>query len=85
MVVQVLYSVQGIWNVLHYDAVWKTLETYGSYHGMHWNTMEDHPELNGRERKHIETTGYHTVQAWLTPTLTHVITRNPVTSGAKDK
>ena len=85
MVVQVLYTVQGIWNVLHYDAIWKTLETYGSYHGMHWNTMEDHPELDGRERKHVETTGYHTVQARLTPTLTHVITRNPVTSGAEDE
>ena len=29
-VVRVLYTVQSIWNVLHYDATWKTLESYGS-------------------------------------------------------
>jgi hypothetical protein len=85
MVVQVLYTVQGIWNVLHYDAIWKTLEMYRSYHGTHWNTMEDHSELDGRERKHVETTGYRTVWARLTPTFTHIVMCNPMTSGAKDE
>ena len=85
MVVQVLYTVQGIRNVLHYDAIWKTLEMYRSYHGTHWNTMEDHSELDGRERKHVETTGYRTVWARLTPTFTHIVMCNPMTSGAKDE
>ena len=47
--------------------------------------MEDCPELDGKEEKLVETTGYRTVQAWLTPTLTHVVTRNPMTSGAKNR
>ena len=56
-VVRALYTVQGIWNVLHYDATWKTLETYGRYYRRCWNTMEYHPELDRKERKHVETTG----------------------------
>ena len=47
--------------------------------------MEDCPELDGKEEKLVETTGYCTVQARLTPTLTHVVTRNPMTSGAKNR
>ena len=84
-VVRVLYTVQDIWNVLHYDATQKTLELYGNYRRRCQNTMEDRPELDGKEEKLVETTGYRTVQARLTPTLTHVVTRNPVTSGAKNR
>ena len=56
-VVRALYTVQSIWNVLHYDATQKTLETDGSYYGRYWNTMEYHPELNGSGWKLVETTG----------------------------
>ena len=44
--------------------------------------MEYRPELDRREWKHVETTGYHTVWAQLAPTLTLIVTRDPVTSGA---
>ena len=47
--------------------------------------MEDCPELDGKEEKLVETIGYRTVRARLTPTLTHVITRDPVTSGAENR
>ena len=33
-VVRVLYTVQGIQNVLHYDAIQKALESYGSYQNL---------------------------------------------------
>ena len=33
-VVRVLYTVQGIRNVLHYDMIWKALELYGSYQNL---------------------------------------------------
>ena len=46
--------------------------------------MEDRPELDGKEKKLVETTSNRTVQAQLTPTLTHVVTHDPVTSGAED-
>ena len=57
MVVQALYTVQGIRNVLHYNAMQKVLETGGSYYRRYWNMVEYHLELNGRGRKHVETTG----------------------------
>ena len=46
---------------------------------------EHHPELNGNTWKQLETTVSYKTQAQLTPTLTHVITHNPVTSGAKGR
>ena len=60
MVVRVLYTVQGIRNVLHYDATWKTLKTYGSCYGRRRSTMEYRPELDEKEKKHVEATGYCT-------------------------
>ena len=60
MVVQALYTVQGIQNVLHYDATWKTLETGRSYYRIYWNMVEYRPELNGKKRKLVETTGTRT-------------------------
>ena len=30
MIVRVLYTVQSIWNVLHYDVIRKVLESYGN-------------------------------------------------------
>ena len=46
---------------------------------------EHRPELNGNTRKQLETTVSYRTWARLTPTLTHVIMRNPVTSGAEDR
>ena len=56
MVVQALYTVQGIQNVLHYDATRKALELYGNYYGRYWNTVEYHLELDRREGKLVEST-----------------------------
>ena len=39
----------------------KILEMYGSYYRMYWNTVEYHPELDGREWKLVESTSYHVV------------------------
>ena len=72
-------------NVLHYDTLRKVLESYRNYKRI-WQNMTEHcPELNGNTRKQLETTVSYRTQAWLTPTLTHVIMRNPVTSGAEDR
>ena len=84
-VVWAVYTVQGIRNVLYYDIMWKILETDGSYYGKYWNAIEYCPELDGSERKLAETTTIVQNQAQLTPTLTHVIMCNPVTSGAEDR
>ena len=46
------------------------------------------PELDGTRRKHTEHTGSYGIvqaQARLTPTLTHVVTYELATSGAKDR
>ena len=55
-VVRVLYTVQGIWNVLHYDAIWKALESYRSYYGIWQNMAEHRPELDGNIQNLLETT-----------------------------
>ena len=48
--------------------------------------MTEHcPELDGNTWKQLETTVLYKTRAWLTPTLTHVITRDPVTSGAEGR
>ena len=67
MVVQALYTVQGIRNVLHYDAMRKTLEMYGSCYGRYWNTMEYRLELDGREWKLVELASYRTVLGLVNP------------------
>ena len=48
---------QSIRNVLHYDAIRKVLESYGSYRGIWWNMTEHRPELDGKEEKLVEATG----------------------------
>ena len=42
------------------------------------------PELDGNSQNILETTVLYKARAWLTPTLTHVVTYELVTSGAKD-
>ena len=49
-----------------------------------WNMTEHRPELDGNIQNMLETTVSYKTRARLTPTLTHVITRDPVTSGAED-
>ena len=46
--------------------------------------MEHRPELDGNSQNVLETTVSYKTWARLTPTLTHVVTRDPVTSGAED-
>ena len=59
---------------------WNHIETKRS-----WRNMAEHcPELDGNLQSKREATVSYTTRAWLTPTLTHVVTRDPVTSGAKD-
>jgi hypothetical protein len=85
MVVRVLYTVLDIRNVLHYDAIWKVLESYGNYQ-RNWRKVAEHcPELDGNREKLLETTRIIQAQARLTPTLTHVVTYVLVTSGAEDE
>ena len=50
-----------------------------------WQNMTEHrPELDGNIQNMLETTVSYKTRARLTPTLTHVVTRNPMTSGAED-
>jgi hypothetical protein len=50
-----------------------------------WQNMAEHrPELDGNTRNILETTILYKTQARLTPTLTHVVTYELVTSGAED-
>ena len=61
-----------------YGSVWKLRETGGTHR----------PELDGTIQKGVEYAGsYNIVQARarLTPTLTHVVTYELVTSGAEDR
>jgi hypothetical protein len=51
-----------------------------------WQNMVEHrPELDGNSRNVLETTVSYKVWARLTPTLTHVVTYELVTSGAEDR
>ena len=84
---RVLYTVQSIRKVLHYDALQKEPESYGSVWKLRETGGMHRPELDGTEQKDVEYAGnYSIVQAWarLTPTLTHVVTYELVTSGAED-
>jgi hypothetical protein len=50
-----------------------------------WRNMaEHHPELDGNSQNTLETTVLYKARARLTPTLTHVVTYELVTSGAED-
>ena len=49
-----------------------------------WNVAEHRPELDGDSQNMLETTVSYKAQARLTPTLTHVIMYELVTSGAED-
>jgi hypothetical protein len=85
---RVLYTVQSIRNVLHYDVLQKKPESYGSVKKLR-ETMErivqNTMEMNGTLRNILEATCIVQVRARLTPTLTHVVTYELVTSGAEDR
>ena len=54
---RVLYTVQGIRNVLHYDALQKGLESYGSVRKLRETGGTHRPELDGNKRNATEHTG----------------------------
>ena len=84
MVVQVLYTVQDIWNILDYDVMQNVLEQHRSHDATYWKAIEiilNVMEMCGDLQKLLVS---YMVQAQLTSTLTHVVTRDPMTSGAKD-
>ena len=81
-VVRVLYTVQSIRNVLHYDT--KVPESYGNLEKLAEYIVQNSMEANGSRRNMLETTVSYKVWAQLTPTLTHVVTYELVTSGAED-
>ena len=86
-VVRVLYTVQSIRNVLHYDAIQKEPESYGSVRKLREIDGIHRPELDGNNGtlwNVLETTCIVQARARLTPTLTHVVTYELVTSGAED-
>ena len=87
MTARALYTVQGIWKVLHYDTLQKEPESYGSVWKLRETGGMHRPELDGTEQKEMEYAGSYSIvqaQARLTPTLTHIVTYELVTSGAED-
>ena len=59
---------------------WNCMETKRS-----WQNIEEHrPELDENLQNILETTVSYKARARLTPTLTHVVTYELVTSGADD-
>jgi hypothetical protein len=84
MIVRVLYTVQSIRNVLHYDAIWKVPESYGNLEKLAEYIVQNSMEASGSRQDILETTVSYKAWARLTSTLTHVITYELVTSGAKD-
>ena len=83
-VVRVLYTVQSIRNVLHYDAIWKVPESYRNEEKLVECIVQNSMEVNRSRRNILETTVSYKAWARLTPTLTHVVTYELVTSGAED-
>ena len=61
MVVQVLYTVQSIRNVLHYDTLQKEPESYGSVEKLREAGGIHRPELNGMEQKRVECAGDYSI------------------------
>lgn len=62
------------------------MEDTGNRQKLQWNILEGYGnclEHNGSGWKPVEPTSIIQIQARLTPTLTHVITCNPVTSDAE--
>ena len=69
------------YTMTRYGRYWNCMETKRS-----WQNMVEHrPELDGNSRNVLETTVSYKVWARLTPTLTHVVTYELVTSGAEDR
>ena len=69
------------YTMMRYGRYWNRMETKRS-----WQNMAEHrPELNGNSWNVLETTVSYKVWARLTPTLTHVVTYELVTSGAEDR
>jgi hypothetical protein len=61
----VLYTVQGIRNVLHYDALQKELESYGSIRKLREAGGIHRPELDGTEWKCVEYAGSYSIVQYL--------------------
>ena len=85
MVVRVLYTVQSIQNVLHYDAIQKKPESYGNWEKLVEYIVQNSMEASGNRWNVLETTVSYKARARLTPTLTHVVMYELVTSGAEDR
>ena len=69
------------YTMTRYGRYWNRMETKRS-----WQNMAEHcPELDGNSRNVLETTVSYKVWARLTPTLTHVVMYELVTSGAEDR
>ena len=71
MVVQVLYTVQDIRNILDYDVMQNVLEQHRSHNTTYWKAMEiilNVMEMCGALQKLLVS---YMVQAQLTSTLTH--------------
>ena len=82
-----LYTVQSIRNILHYDALQKEPESYGSVKKLREAGGIHRPELdrtNGNMWNTLEATVSYSTWARLTPTLTHVVAYELATSGAED-
>ena len=56
-----LYTVQGIRNVLHYDAIQKEPESYGSVRKLRETGGMHRPELDGSTRKQVEQSGNYSI------------------------
>jgi hypothetical protein len=84
---RVLYTVQSIRNVLHYDVLQKEPESYGSVKKLREAGGMHRPELDGTRGNAwntLEATVSYSAWARLTPTLTHVVAYELATSGAED-
>ena len=62
---RVLYTVQSIRNVLHYDALQKEPESYGSVKKLRETGGIHRPELDGTEWKHVEYAGSYGIVQYL--------------------
>jgi hypothetical protein len=62
---RVLYTVQDIRNVLHYDVLQKEPESYGSVKKLREAGGIHRPELDGTEWKHVEYAGSYTIVQYL--------------------
>ena len=68
------------YTMTRYGRYWNRMETKRN-----WQNMAEHrPELDGNSQNILETTVSYKARAQLTPTLTHVVTYELVTSGAED-